>query len=343
VLAFERLTYRGTPRRLRRLARHALEQYALGEARLTLLKHAAWSTTFRVDVASPPRRYVLRVHAPDQANAAEASSELRWLLALRRDTDLAVPEPVAAPAGALAVTAEADGVPGPRACVLLHWLDGRFLTYRPGLATVHQVGQFMARLHCHAERFASPPGFTRHRLDPGAFLRDWSPAALMGAGGVSADQVAVAVAAAKRLGEEATAFVLSPATFGLIHADLHPTNLLVRHGQVRAIDFGDCAFGPFAYDMAVWLVQLAERGQPDHGEKRAAFFAGYRSVRSLPPEQLAQISACMAWRRLEDLDWPLAMAGHPKVCDWVATSLPGAVRALRRFADGETEAVDGLA
>lgn len=67
--AFERLTYRGKLRRLRCLARRALEAYALGEARLTLLRDAAWSTTFRVDVASPSGRYVLRVHGPARLHA----------------------------------------------------------------------------------------------------------------------------------------------------------------------------------------------------------------------------------------------------------------------------------
>ena len=334
MLPFERLTYGGKLRRLRCLAGQALSAYDLGDARLTPLRHAAWSTTFRVDIAAPRGRYVLRVHDPDNADAAEARSELLWLAALRRDTDLGVPEPVATPDGALVVSAKAAGVPAPRHCVMLRWLDGRFLSPSTSLHTVHQVGQFMARLHLHAERFAPPPGFTRERLEPDDALSEWTPAILT-EGTLPTDAVAIVVAAAQRLRDETRAFTASPATFGLIHADLHPANLLVHHGAVRAIDFGDCTFGYFAFDLAVWLVALAQSDWPDQEGKQAAFFAGYRSARSLPPEQAAQIGGCMAWRRLQDLGWPATMADDPKHRAWMSASLPKLVQALRRYADGD--------
>jgi Ser/Thr protein kinase RdoA (MazF antagonist) len=132
MLEFDRLTGPGKLRRLRRLAVRALGAYGLGDARLTHLRHAPWSTTFRVDVTAPPGRYVLRIHAPETAGAAEARSELLWLAALRRDTDLGVP--------ALVVTAEADGVPGPRHCVLFRWLEGRFLSANTSPGAIRQVG-----------------------------------------------------------------------------------------------------------------------------------------------------------------------------------------------------------
>ncbi|HEV7215368.1 MAG TPA: phosphotransferase [Chloroflexota bacterium] len=341
IVAFDRLTYRGKLHRLRRLARQALLAYGLGDARLTPLRHAPWSTTFRVDVASPRCRYVLRIHGSELTDAAEARSELLWLAALRRDTDLAVPEPIATPDGALTVAVEANGVPGPRQCVLLRWLDGRFLSPATSLPTVRQVGQFMARLHLHAERFAPPPGFQRQRLDPSDILQQ-APPALLGRGILTADAVAVVAAAAHRLRDEVRALAPTPATFGLIHADLHVANLLVHRGRVCAIDYGDCAFGPFAYDIAVWLVILAHRDWPAQEEKQAAFFAGYRSVRSLPPEQREQIGTCMAWRRLQDLDVPVALAEDPRFRARFASALPEQLRALRRYADGDgSYAADG--
>lgn len=339
MLEFDRLTDRGKLRRLRGLAYHALGAYGLADAHLTPLRYAPWSSTFRVDVAAPFRRYVLRIHAPDAADAAEARSEMLWLAALRRDTDLGVPAPIAAPGGALVVTAEADGVPGPRHCVLVHWLEGRFLSPNTNIRAFHQVGQYMAHLHRHAERFAPPPGFTREQLDPADALQEW-PAALR-EGILSPAAAAIVAAAAERLRDEARALTPTAATFGLIHADLHPANLLVHRGAVRAIDFGDCAFGYFAFDLAALLVALAESGWPDLAEKRAAFFAGYGSVRSLPPEEVAQIGLCMAWRRVQDLGWAVAIPDDPAVRDWVSASLPNMVSALRRYADGD-DATDGL-
>jgi Ser/Thr protein kinase RdoA (MazF antagonist) len=127
----------------------------------------------------------------------------------------------------------------------------------------------MAHLHRHAERFAPPPGFTREHIDTEDALQEW-PAALR-QGILSLAAAAIVAAAAERLRDEARSLSPTPTTFGLIHADLHPANLLVRHREVCAIDFGDCAFGYFAFDIAVWLVALAESGWPDLAEKRAAF------------------------------------------------------------------------
>jgi Ser/Thr protein kinase RdoA (MazF antagonist) len=41
--------------------------------------------------------------------------------------------------------------------------------------------------------------------------------------------------------------------FGLIHADLHLDNALFWRDDVRIIDFDDCGFGYWLYDIAVSL------------------------------------------------------------------------------------------
>jgi Ser/Thr protein kinase RdoA (MazF antagonist) len=61
--------------------------------------------------------------------------------------------------------------------------------------------------------------------------------------------------------------------FGLIHADLHQENYLFHGKQVRAIDFDDCGYGPFVYDLAVTLSELEHRA--DYPTLRAALLAGY--------------------------------------------------------------------
>jgi Ser/Thr protein kinase RdoA (MazF antagonist) len=83
----------------------------------------AENTTFRVETPAGDR-FVLRiqritgspVHPP--RGEAEARSELLWLSALRRETDLEVPEPVPANDGALTTVVDVEGVPAPRICAL---------------------------------------------------------------------------------------------------------------------------------------------------------------------------------------------------------------------------------
>ena len=122
--AFHSLSYRGQVRRLASLARSALQAYPLHGVRLRLLTHFR-NTSFRV-TAPDGDQYVLRVHHPGQNSVEAVRSELLWLTALR-DDGLSVPEPVQNKEQRL-VTVDTDpGVPEPRLCVLLRWIEGRCL------------------------------------------------------------------------------------------------------------------------------------------------------------------------------------------------------------------------
>jgi Ser/Thr protein kinase RdoA (MazF antagonist) len=120
--AYHALGRRAQIERLRRLGRAALAGYGLEGAQITLLRYEH-NTTFRVDGAGGP--YVLRINRPGVHTPATIASEMAWLRAVRRDTGLGVPEPVAARDGSLVCLAGAPGVPGPRVCVLLRRLEGR--------------------------------------------------------------------------------------------------------------------------------------------------------------------------------------------------------------------------
>jgi Ser/Thr protein kinase RdoA (MazF antagonist) len=38
--------------------------------------------------------------------------------------------------------------------------------------------------------------------------------------------------------------------WGLIHADLHRDNILLHHGEIGVIDFDDCGWGYYLFDLA---------------------------------------------------------------------------------------------
>ena len=216
--------------RLRGLAEAALAAYDLPPVRLTLLAHL-FNTTWQVDAATG-ERYVLRIHRAGRPTVANVGSELAWLAALRRDTDLEVPDPVPARDGALLTVVGATPViPHPTICVLFRWLPGQRRI--AGLRPVHlkRLGTFMARLHEHAAQWHRPPGFTRGRVD--ALLErarrrpdPFAPDVIATCEDLVADTLSdaeVGPVAAVIARVQAAEQVLSrdPATFGLIHADLH--------------------------------------------------------------------------------------------------------------------------
>src|SRR5205814_10646356 len=98
--------------------------------------------------------------------------------------------------------------------------------------------------------------------------------------------------------------------FGLIHADFHHGNYLFDRGSVRAIDFDDCGFGHYLYDLVVTL--SAARGWSNYPVLRAALLAGYRDERPLPPEHEQCIPALMASRRLSLMVWRVIRWKRPE-------------------------------
>ena len=161
---YESLSGRGQLGRIRRLGREALAAYPgdLKDGRLTLLRHEQ-NVTYRVD--SGGIRHVLRISRPDLHSADTIGSEMAWLAALASDTSVRVPAPVTARDGALVVAGTHAGVPEARPCVLLRWVDGRFLNR--GLTPDHLalMGAALADMQVHAARWTPPPGFVRPRVD----------------------------------------------------------------------------------------------------------------------------------------------------------------------------------
>lgn len=269
--SFDDLSYAGQLRRLRGLALRALEAYDIIGPRLKAIIHET-NTTFRVDAADGSR-YVLRIHAPSGRTAAAVQSELLWLAALCRDTDLTSPEPVPTRSGELLTIADDAGVPEPRICVLFRWIDGRF--FDDSLTPVHLacVGELTARLHLHSAGFQRPDGFVRGRVDA---LTGAARAAMVHEMQVEHPEDA---AAAIRLitencspedGARAAQLISivreiqrtvgqGSETFGLIHADLNQWHYFFKRGAVRVIDFDDCGYGHHLYDLAVTLSEVNYR------------------------------------------------------------------------------------
>jgi Ser/Thr protein kinase RdoA (MazF antagonist) len=148
-----------TTRQLGRLARAALDQQGVAVDRLRWMGEHS-NHLFRVDTTTG-ERLVVRVCPPDGRSDAELDSELAWLDALDRETDLTLP---IARFSTRVATAE---LPTGGRCIAFGWIEGRHCEHRPSRRLVADLGQVLSILHAHAQRFCPPTGFTRPTLDIG--------------------------------------------------------------------------------------------------------------------------------------------------------------------------------
>jgi Ser/Thr protein kinase RdoA (MazF antagonist) len=315
--AFNELGYRGQVRRLARMAQAALVDFSITVSRLIPMAHRE-NTTFRVDTPAG-ERFVLRITQPEHHTVAAVRSEMIWLDALNRTTDVIVPQPMSTRKGESLTSIQVDGVPEPRICTLFHWVDGRFVNR--GLTPSHldRVGVLTAQLHNYSAHFITPPGFVRRQVDGLTYFAqpqadNYSPASVAHAMQLVAairppEDVAVVEAALARVLETMRELGRRPEMYGLIHGDLHQWNYLFHKGRVRAIDFDDCGYGLFIYDLCVTLSEI--RDKENYPALRAALLAGYRSIRPLPAAHEAHLDTLITLRALQDIFAFIELRDHP--------------------------------
>jgi Ser/Thr protein kinase RdoA (MazF antagonist) len=167
-----------------------------------------------------------------------------------------------------------------------------------------------AQLHDQASGRTLPPGFERHALDADGLVGDepwWGR--FWDVPEHSPGEAALFDDARRSIHRALVAYGTDTATFGLIHADLLPQNILVQPDGLAVIDFDDAAFGWHLHDLSVALVQYV------HHERfpaiRDALVAGYRSVRPLDERSLALLPTFLLARTFAEIGWyDTRLGGH---------------------------------
>ena len=283
---------------LLRLAERTLSRYpAALQGRLSLLCRSE-NATFLLEAAG--KRYALRLHRPDYHQHADIVSELQWLDALR-ETGIEVPQAVTDGEGETVQTLLLeDG--SVRHAVLFHWIEGEMPGTDVDPRAFQQLGTITARLHQHSRRWQRPAGFQRIIWDHDTMVSaqshwgDWRDAPNLR----TADRGIVEQAIA-RAGSELATFGKAPHHYGLIHADLRLTNLLLLDGETRVIDFDDCGFGWYLHDLAA-AISFVEH-HPRAGEWVDNWITGYERVAHISDAEMAMVPTLLIQRRIQLLAW----------------------------------------
>lgn len=284
------------------LAVQALREWDLEGAQLEPIGISE-NASFRVD--GRRKRYVLRIHRPGYHTLAELESEQVWTAALR-EAGLDVPVPVRTRDDGGYVTLPFDA--GERHVGLLEWVDGELMgrIMDRELSTFPEhfraIGRIAAAIHNQSSAWTVPNGFQRHRFDVEGFVGDgafWGP--FWDVPQLNAQQRDVLGNARHAIAEELSRLDDSAGTFSLIHADLHPHNVVVGEKGLHLIDFDDSGFGWHHYELAVVLYRY--RGVDAFNDMQAALIEGYRERRPFGDADVAKLPLFFLIRTLVHLGW----------------------------------------
>jgi Ser/Thr protein kinase RdoA (MazF antagonist) len=240
---------------------------------------------------------ILRVHRQGYHTDAEIAAELAWLTALQSVPGLRCVRPVPDRTGTLLQHA------GGHAIVAFAPIAGREIAATDDLDHwFGQLGRISARLHAHARGWTPPPGFARKRWDGDTILGEtphwgrWQDAP-----GLAPDGRQILTRLAATLRTRLAAYGTGPGRFGLIHADLRLTNLMIDDAGLVVIDFDDCGFGWWMYDLAAALSFIET--DPRLPALIAAWCDGYGRAGTLTAADRAIIPTLVMLRRVLLTAW----------------------------------------
>jgi Ser/Thr protein kinase RdoA (MazF antagonist) len=210
------------------------------------------------------------------------NSEVTWMLALAKDTNLIIPNPKRNKLGELVTRIQGrDG--STINSTLLNWIAGE--PYHKGLEshdTAYRIGLLLATMHNQASQWNYPAGFIRPRRDIAYFenLLHAISSAVTDGRIRQADYAELSKSVALLI-NLMSGLDESPQNYGIMHADTHKGNLLYHHGKIRIIDFSFCALGNYMFDLGICFGDMKT-------ELHQVCLQGYEKYRPLP-ENHAQL------------------------------------------------------
>lgn len=288
-------------------AAKAIGAWDIEITRISLVSHSE-NIVFRVD-SDTGQPFVFRFHRPGYHTLPELHGEFQWTAALNR-SGIGAPVPRLSKKKLFFVPIHLPELSQTRYVSLVEWVEGtpmatlieqesdpsRLASY------FHKVGKLAARIHNQAAAWQPPPGFERHAFDADGLMGKepfWGP--FWQQSNLTPAQRAQVIYARDQIHDVLSDYGKEQGTYSLIHADLHPGNLITTGENVHIIDFDDSGFGWHQYELAVAISYYQDN--PNYETIREAIIAGYLTERPLSQTDIELLPVFVLVRSMVSLGW----------------------------------------
>lgn len=311
---------------LRRIALQALEHYPFQVKTVRFL--AKESNTYYKVTSGSGERFVLRIYSQIETALQDNLTELFWLKALARDTDLCITTPVPDREGRYLNIIQDPQADREHRCALFRWLPGRSLSHYLTEENYHKLGMLSARLHQHAETLQVPDALCPRRWDKIFYFPD-EPDLIHNAQYrylFPRRRIRLLDRVSER-GQKLLAKLYECDAPILIHSDLHFWNVRIHKGSLCLMDFESVLLGHPLQDVAVTLYYGMDRD--DYPDLSCAFEEGYSSLRLWPVKSPYQLETLWAARTVNFINY--AARVHPDPLGYIEERCTELRQYLKRF------------
>jgi Ser/Thr protein kinase RdoA (MazF antagonist) len=113
-------------------------------------------------------------------------------------------------------------------------------------------------------------------------------------------------------------------SYGLIHADPEPWNMLLHNGEITFVDFDECCYHWFVFDLAValmyavWVIEETNPAETDDLPQHVwdHLYQGYRVENPLSVFWIRQLPVFMRLRVMEDYAFHVSTWDGPQLEEW---------------------------
>lgn len=285
-----------------KVRQEVIRQYGFADTmQIRLLKYSE-NLTYLLHDDVNGIRYVLRVFRPGYHEDCELEGELVWIHRITEDTDVKTAGVFLDKAGSFVSDITVDGTG--LHCAIFDYVDGErldHLTPEEKLYYLEKIGEIMAKLHLHVMNWKESRSLKRFSWDLEDLIGEharWGRFTLMK--GLPEEYMDAYKAAADIICLRLEAFGRDESRYGLIHDDISINNTLVKDKEVYLLDFDDCGWGWYLYDLPTAV--LEDFGE-DLQKGMEAVLRGYERYRPLSQEEKDELDTFIVLKKIVRLGW----------------------------------------
>lgn len=280
------------------LAEQAIQHYSAQYQGTVKLLCQSENATFLV--ATSTAKYALRIHRPNYHTKQDIESELAWLDALN-ESGVEVPLAITDQQGHRVITLKlSDDIV--RYAVLFNWVDGSMPTIDVDPTAFQQLGHITAKLHQHSKIWQRPESFNRIVWNHDTMIGsqghwgDWRHAPHLNKKDHNIIEEAIS-----RIATDLEHYGQSETRYGLIHADLRLTNLLLQDHRIGVIDFDDCGMSWFMHDLAAAMSFNEHHAAAPQWVEH--WLTGYEKTAHIEQDEYTMLPTFIMQRRIQMMAW----------------------------------------